>query len=582
VVLLAHGAAQEPSDVTYGQIISSRGRIPEGLRLERLIALYLKNRQGVPKVSVVDGEKVRWISRNASDIAAKRRQTSIALDAARSINEARLSSQEKVDWRLLLHVTKAEANLARFPTEYLDTWPELNLDDIDRLARESSPDYEEILAWLRGVPLTVRESLDTLRQGLAHGITLPRGNAQRILNFGRRMTPADPMASRYLYPFKQFPPSVFLEQQKVLAEKAVTVYRSRILPAYDELAGFLENTYIPATRPFQSMIDLPHGAAWYAARLWERTGLDSSPEEIHRAGLTELRRAQQEIEAIARSTGFTGNYNEFVVASRNDPRCAPMDETAIRTQFQTLMHQVEGLLPKLFGTIPKTPYEVVPIASAAGNPGSAFGGSSKEGRPGQVRVQSPFLNGACDFPAVILHEALPGHLLQMHVASESDTISALRESFSWWPVFGEGWAHYATGLAAELGLKLNAYERAAVVSGEVFFATRTVVETGIHLKGWSRDQAMEYYRTNLGWAPPESIGGVVDTAVNELSFFPSYVVGYQKIVALRAEAERELGPRFDIRMFHDELLRYGPLPLDVLDAQIRDWIAAQKRAPARP
>jgi uncharacterized protein (DUF885 family) len=250
------------------------------------------------------------------------------------------------------------------------------------------------------------------------------------------------------------------------------------------------------------------------------------------------------------------------------------------------MQQVEAGLPRLFRTIPKTPYEVVPTASAslpAGSPATASPGSLALNRPGQVRAQTPYVNG-CGFGSVMLHEALPGHLLQGHIVSEFSMPSALRSdsrSRLRWTAFVEGWAYYATGLGDELGLDLDTYARTERIGGQFFMAVRTVIETGLHAKGWSRERAVEYYKTTASWAPPQVVEAVVATATTQPGLFLSYLIGQQQIAALRAYAETELGSRFDIRLFHDEVLRDGPLPLAVLDAQIRDWVAAQKQAPAR-
>jgi len=561
-----------PAD-SYSQIIASRGKLPDTVRLERLISLYLSARQSLPRLSVVNEQNVRWIGRSASDLARAKQSSALALEAVQSISETRLPPSARLDWRFLLHILKGEARLAQFPTEYLDVSPDPDLQLIGRLPRGSRQDYEEILTWLRGVPFRISETLDTLRQGLVHGAVASRNNVRDALQRSRMLATADPASTSYLVAFRQFPPSLSADEQKILRDSAVMIYRTGISPAYAQLADYLENTYLPASQAFPRMSALPRGTAWYAAQIWTQTGVEISPQEIHRTALAEVRRTQGELEVLALKAGFSGTYNQFILGTRRDPICAPLDADGIRIQFQTLMQQVEVGLPKLFGTIPITPYEVVPAPSA----GSAIAGSLKLGRPGQVRVQTPFDFGVCDFVVVVLHEALPGHLLQRHIEDEFANTSDLRRQFQW-RAFTEGWGNYAGFvLPAELGLKLDSYQLASRAKGEMFMAARTVIETGIHLKGWSRDQAIDYYKTTIGWAQPETIDSVIDVAANQPGSYLVYLVGQQRFTALRARAERALGSRFDIRMFHDEMLRNGPLPFDVLDAQIGDWIAAQKR-----
>jgi uncharacterized protein (DUF885 family) len=243
------------------------------------------------------------------------------------------------------------------------------------------------------------------------------------------------------------------------------------------------------------------------------------------------------------------------------------------------MRQVEHGLPQLFGTIPRTPYEVVPDPTRPpSNPAAARAGSLTAGRPGQVRVLAPYVWGACDFDGVMLHEAMPGHLLQLHIAEESQHPSDLRRQIRW-TAFAEGWASYAASLWTELGLDLSAKVQINRLAAQRFIAVRTVIATGIHAEGWSRERAVEYYKKTLPWGP-EAMDGVVDGAATYPEWFLSYFVGEQKMKTLRGYAERELGRTFDIRAFHDEILRNGQLPLDVLDAQVRDWVAARKRSRA--
>jgi uncharacterized protein (DUF885 family) len=295
------------------------------------------------------------------------------------------------------------------------------------------------------------------------------------------------------------------------------------------------------------------------------------------AALAEVQRTELELERIARTSGFSGTTNELVVATKKDPECAPLDADQIRDRFQKIMRQVEEELPRLFATIPRTPYEVIPDPDKSpSNPASARRGSRAAGRPGQVRVLTPYPHGGCgDFEGLMLHEGMPRHLLQFHIADESPHLSDLRRQLRT-GAFSEGWAMYASSLCTELGLDQSAKVQTARTAGQRFVPVRTVLETRIHEEGWLREGALAYIRETLPWSP-EVMDDVVDGAANYPAWFLSYFVGEQKIRALRAYAERELGGAFDIRAFHDEVLRNGQLPLDVLDAQIRDWVAARKR-----
>ena len=580
-------AFSQPVD-DYRQIIASRGRIPDTVRLQQLTSLYLKDRQQAATVSTMDGQPARWVSRVA-EVAGVRERAPVALAAVKSIDEASLPAAAKLEWRYLLHVVTAQANLARFPVEYVEPWPSAPTSlqgwPPPSLPHATAADYEVILEWLRGVPLRLAESMDLMRQGLSRRITAPYQVVEPTLAFSRSIAAADPLSTRYLSAFKDLASSsIPPDQQKVLLDRALEIHRGRIAPAYADLIQFLEKPYLPAarTRAFPAMSALPDGAAWYAALVRAWTGVDLSPQEIHREALAEVRHRQIELEAMARSAGFNGSHDDFVRSLPDTPQCAPrvLDADTIRAHFQTRMRQVEQGLPKLFATIPKTPVEAEPspTGSTALSSGSAQAGSLAARRPGRVRVTTPWGNSTCGFVNVMLHEGLPGHLLQMHIAIEHAAPSDLRRqlSFPERMVFTEGWATYAQGLGEELGLNLNTQTRAWAASGQMFMAARTVIDTGVHADGWSRDRAIEYYKGTIGWDRPENVEPVVDRVASEPATYLAYFVGRQKIASMRARAERELGPRFDIRLFHDEILRNGPLPLGVLDAQISDWIASRK------
>lgn len=582
----SHPSAFSPPVDDYREILASRGRVPDTVRLEQLTSLYLKDRQEAATVSAIDGQPVRWVSR-AAEVAAVRERAPVALAAVNSINEASLPAAAKLEWRFLLHVLTAQADLARFPAEYLEPWPrtQTSLQGWPpSLPHATAADYERILEWLRGVPLRIAESMALMREGLSRGITARHEIVEPTLAYCRSIAAADPLSTRYLSAFKDLASSsIPPEQQKALLERALEIYRGRIASAYGDLIQFLDKTYLPAARAFPTMSALPDGAAWYAAQVRAQTGVDLSPMEIHREALAEVRRRQTDLAAMARSIGFSGSYNEFVLSLPDTPQCAPrvLDADGIRARFQTLLRQVEGGLPKSFATIPRTPIEVEPgrFGSPHLDPGSGpQPGSLAQGRPGRVRLMAPWGNGTCAFVNVMLHEGLPGHLFQRHIAIERAALSDLRRQSS--PLetraFAEGWATYAQGLAEELGLDVNAQTRASAAAGHMFMAARTVIDTGIHAGGWTRDRAIDYYRTTIGWDRPEDIEQVVDRVANDPAVYLAYFVGRQKIASLRARAERELGPRFDIPLFHDEILRNGPLPLDVLDAQISDWIASRK------
>jgi len=244
------------------------------------------------------------------------------------------------------------------------------------------------------------------------------------------------------------------------------------------------------------------------------------------------------------------------------------------------MHRVGRGLPRLFTTNPKTPYELESVPNLPFEFGGAAiaRGSLRVGRPGRVRVKTPVEN-ACSFVHVMLHEGVPGHLFQMHTADESASVSAFRRDWGGVLAYVEGWAEYASDLSDDLGLGHQDFVRTERIVGKVFMAARAAVDTGIHWHGWSAERGAAFYRESAPWAPQAVVEGVVQRALANAGMQSAYMIGQQKMLALRTEATRDLGPRFNIKSFHDQVLQNGALPLGVLEQHIHDWVANEKRRP---
>jgi uncharacterized protein (DUF885 family) len=562
----------------YEEIIQARGKVPDPERLQRLIAQYRGEGQ-IDRVETTEirGERVTWVSQAPEKFASARRVDGLRLEALRSIDPARLGPEARLDWRTLKERVEMDASepfdrQLVFPLLHRVAPPFGNFNDPPRTAS----DYADRLAWLRGVRVALEEIRERLRRGIAVGITAARDDVVSQMKSVRGAVPTDPFESPYLEPFKSFPPSISSADQKRLLAEAIEVYRSSILSAYAEHIRFLEETYLPATRASASLSTLPNGRAHYAHFIRRFTGLEIDPAAVHHAAIAETRRLHVQLGKLAHESGF-GSGADFIAAARKDPKCGILDATAAKEKFYRLMQGVERALPRLFTTIPKTPYEL----EAAPDLPFAFGdavvvrGSLKESKPGRVRIKTPVANG-CSFVHVMLHEAIPGHLFQYHVATESDRISPFRRDLGGSLAYAEGWAQYASGLAGELGLDVPLYERAERIAGEIFMAARAAVETGIHWHGWTQDRAAAYYRETAPWARPDVASAVVQTALSSPGRQSAYMIGHQKMLTLRAYATKELGSRFNIRKFHDQVLLQGPMPLSVLEEQIRDWVVSEK------
>jgi uncharacterized protein (DUF885 family) len=569
-------AARQP----FVGVYQGRGQVPDAERLQRLIARY-RAEEHIEWVDHTEseGQRIAWVNQSPERLNLRRRVERLRLEALHSIDLAKLSPQARLEWRVLQHRFETWAgDLYAENDQVFPTFQRVDVPDGTDPPQTYS-EYEERIAWLRGVPRTLAETEENLRRGISHGIVADRDQAQAGLTDVRASVPQNPLDSPYLATFKTFPASISSDQQKELVAQAAAVYRTQVVPAYAKYERFLEFTYVPVARPSRSLSTLPNGQARYAFLMRRNFGIKINPADVHETALAEVQRLRAELTRMGRDAGFSGDGAEFIASIRKDPRCGALDATAAKREFDSLMEQVAHGLPRLFMTAPKTPYEMesVPDLPFAFGGTTQSAGSLKEGRPGRVRVKTPVAN-ACSFVHVMLHEGIPGHLFQLHTADESSTVSLLRG----WGVslaYAEGWAQYASGLAPELGLDLHPYVRAERVAGEIFMAGRAAVETGIHWHGWSPERAAAYYREAAPWAPAPVVAAVVERALAEPAGQSAYLIGHQKLLALRAYATKELGSRFDIRGFHDQVVGNGPMPLDVLEQQIKDWVALKKEQP---
>jgi uncharacterized protein (DUF885 family) len=354
---------------------------------------------------------------------------------------------------------------------------------------------------------------------------------------------------------------------------------TKIRPAVTRLRDFIRDRYLPKARPTVGLQDMKGGPALYRHLVALSTTTDMSPDEIHRIGLAEVARIQSEMEAVKAQVGFTGTLQQFFEHIRTDPKFKPKSREALQQGYVAIGRRLDVTLPKLFSTIPKTPLEIRPVPALT-EKGAARGsyqsGTTDGSRPGV------FYFNAYDLPSrtiptmetLYLHEGAPGHHFQISLAQENEALPSFMR-FGGNTAYVEGWGLYAETLGRELGVYTDPYQYFGYLDSQLFRAIRLVVDTGIHSKGWTRDQTIQYILDN------SSRGRSNATAETERYIaIPgqalAYKIGQLKISELRARAEKALGPRFDIRDFHAQVLMTGALPLAVLEKKIDDWIAARK------
>jgi uncharacterized protein (DUF885 family) len=440
-------------------------------------------------------------------------------------------------------------------------------------------DEAQARAWLAKIaalPAYYRAEADNLQRGAATGFVRPRLIAARTAAALRARAAQPPEAHALLKPLADLPATLPEALRASLRAEGLALVVSAVKPAEHAMAELFEREVLPRASATLGITALPNGAAYYQYLIRRHASTRMTPDEIHALGLREVARIDAEMRQLVASTGFSGSLPEFIAALRGDPRfrAASLDDYVTRTR--DIAKRADALLPAYFRRLPQLTYGVRVVAPEMKESSSGYNpGSLRQGVAGTVLVNLDAVQDSplYSLPAWALHEGVPGHHLQIALAQERDDLPAFRRLDDL-NAYVEGWALYAEHLGVEMGLYRDAYEHFGRLSFEVWRACRLVVDTGLHAKGWTREQAVAYLRehTALG-------AGFIEAEVDRYIGWPAQALGYKlgelRMRAPRERAERELGARFDLRDFHDAVLRAGPMPLDLLEREVGRWIEAR-------
>ncbi|HEY4575718.1 MAG TPA: DUF885 domain-containing protein, partial [Thermoanaerobaculia bacterium] len=443
-------------------------------------------------------------------------------------------------------------------------------------------DCEDLVARLSSLPARVDQDLALLEKGLAAGVTPPRSLMLGVPDQVRALVPDDPVRSPLLARLRQIPDTVPADDQIRLRQAALDAYEKKAAPAFRKLLRYLVETYIPSTRQSLGLGALPGGAEWYAYAVRKATTTNLTPRQVHELGLSEVKRIRTEMEKIIAGTGFQGSFADFVRFLHTAPRFFYDKPEDLVEGYRAIAGRADLKVASLFGAHPGLSYQVVPIpAETARLKATAYyePGSAAMGRPGTCFVNTFDLKARpkWEMEALALHECTPGHHLQVSLAQEIKGVPKVL-NYHDYTAFVEGWGLYAETLGDEMGFYRDPYFKFGQLSYEMWRAVRLVVDTGIHSQGWTKQQAVEYFRENTA-QDDRAIEAEITRYIAEPGLALAYKIGEMKIKALRALAQQELGPAFDLRAFHDEVLRHGAVPLDLLEQNVRAWVAAVKAGP---
>jgi uncharacterized protein (DUF885 family) len=541
------------------------------------------------------GQNDRWIDDSPAGIAGRKKHLADSLAALKSISRNELPASEQLNYDLYLELLETASDGLQYgddPFPFRNVVPRnlwmpitqmggVQQDAADTLAiqpHQNAADYETILKRLAALPTWVDQEIALLQDGLKRGYTPPKITLRDVPKQIADLTPGDALASPLLQPFAEFPVNFPDGDRARLTEKAKSIYAASVAPAFHKLHEYVVTTYLPACRENIAATALPDGAAAYDFHVRWHTTTNLNAKQIHEIGLAEVKRIRAEMDKVIASTKFQGGFHEFTEFLRTDPRFYYDEPDDLVNGYRIIAKRIDPGLAHLFGKLPRLPYGVCPIPDfKAPSQTTAYyqPGSPRAGRPGCYFVNTYNLRARpkWEMEALSLHEAVPGHHLQISLAQEMENTPEFRKHVGY-SAFLEGWALYSESLGEDVGLYTGPYSKFGQLSYEMWRAVRLVVDTGMHSMGWTREQAIQFFKDNTG-KTDQDITVEVDRYIVWPGQALAYKLGQLKIRELRTEAERRLGAKFNIRAFHDAVLEQGAVPLSLLEPHVKHWIEAQ-------
>jgi len=593
-----HAVAQTPANPTIlsadfcigGTVIEVDGQLECQIEdsLDNLIADFEQMEiQGNPITAGNEGDRMALRKLPNVSLEAMDQFRTITTDFVRrhaALAARPMSGEKRLNYDLLGFVLKQRQRMAPFDEARIPFTNDSGFfNSMSYISRQTTfriaDDYEAYAARLTELPRFFGQHKANMRRGIETNMTASAAIMPGIIDMVKGLGDVPSEKHSFYTPFKTFPDTIAPDEQARLKNLGKAAIENAVLPAYRDLAKFLEEEYTPKARNAVGIGTTPEAREYYRALVRYFTTLDMSPDEVHAIGLSEVARIRSEMDSIIKSVDFKGSFADFLNFLRTDPQFYATSEEQLLKEAAWLAKQIDGKMPEFFGTLPRLSYGVIPVpAEIAPNytTGRYWGGNPEQHRAGNYVVntydlkQRPLYN----LPALTAHEGVPGHHHQIALGQELSNVSAFRQSL--YPnAFGEGWGLYSEKLAAEMGIYKTPYEKFGQLTYEMWRACRLVVDTGMHWKGWTREQAEACFFENSALAPHN-----IKTEVERYISWPgqalAYKIGELKILELRERATTELGEKFDIRRFHDAVLLDGGMPLDLLEAKIDRWIFEEK------
>jgi uncharacterized protein (DUF885 family) len=495
------------------------------------------------------------------------------------VNRDLLPDEEQLNFDLFEQAYQKRMEAWQYRTWLMPVNQRGGVQSADQLAAAtpftSIKDYANWIARLRSSGILVQQNVALMRQGMTEGGVQPRIIMERIPAQIEQQLVNDPTSSPFYKPFLDFPDTVSPDDQDRLQQIARKTIVEVVVPAYREFHSFFVNEYLPACRNTVGAWDLPDGRSFYEFRTRNYTSTDLTPDQIHQLGLDEVKRIRGQMQAIIEELQFKGSFSDFLHFLRTDPQFYYDDPQDLYQAYLATSKRIDPELVKLFGKLPRTPYGVRPIpeASAPDTTTAYYMRPAADGsRAGYyyVNLYRPETRPKYEIEVLTVHEAMPGHHLQIALAQELGDIPKFR-LYQGATAFVEGWGLYSESLGSELGLYKDPYSRFGQLTYEMWRAVRLVVDTGIHYRGWSREQAIDFFKENAAKSELDIVNEI-DRYIAWPGQALAYKIGEIRIKQLRETASARLGAAFNIKEFHDVLLSAGALPLDMLERRMQRWM----------
>ena len=523
-----------------------------------------------------------WRDRSLDAIKRRHLQRRDFLRRVYAIDKTALSDADHLNYELFRRDLQQRVDSHQF-NGYLMPFSQRggvqNLDSQASYLRfDTVGDFEDWLARLDKIDTVIDHTIEVADRGIEKGFVLPRVLMERIPDQIAVQLVEEGEDSPFYRTFETLPDAITAKDQERLRAAAIKTIEDTVVPAYRKLARYFEKTYLPAARESVGLSSLPNGGAWYEFLARSFTTTLMTPDEIHRTGLEEVKRIRGEMQQIIDELEFDGDFQDFLTFLRTDPQFYYDNPDDLYEAYLATSKRIDPELVKLFGTLPRMPYGVKPIPDAIA-PDTTTAYYSRPAADGSragiywVNLYRPEVRPRYEIEVLSVHEAMPGHHLQLAIQQELGDMPNFRR-YSGFTAFVEGWGLYSESLGYDLGLYKDPYSRFGALTYDMWRAVRLVVDTGIHYKGWTRQQAIDFFKDNAA-KTEHDIVNEIDRYIVMPGQALAYKIGQLKILSLRASAEAALGDDFDVRDFHDALLGAGALPLDILQQRMDDWIAEQ-------